>query len=290
VLIYTACTLKRPLIPRSIGLVCISIFLLLTAHTNSSAHEQNSKAPFLINAAFENSTSANSHNAGSISADGTNTGTKINVADTENRKPDWDGVLWDTSIIFGGQIAAVAITYVMPESFSGWSSDQKNAGVKKYGENFTHPVLDKDKFYVNYVLHPYWGATYYIRGRERGLDQTYSFLYSTLLSAMYEFGTECIAERPSIQDLIVTPVFGSLLGAYIFEPWRELIKSKPELSWYDHTILALTDPLGLISLGFEKLFGVKTTIIVNIPTPQIQNRSTAIANNFFGATIQFPLN
>lgn len=250
----------------TVRLVCASL-LLFVAHSNSFAE------------------------TGTTPVDVTDTiEARSNPSDTEGPKPDWDGVLRDAGIIFGGQVAAVAITYALPESFSGWSPEQKNSGVKKYGKNFVSPVLDKDKFYVNYVLHPYWGATYYTRARERGLDQTYSFLYSTLMSAMYEFGTECIAERPSIQDLIVTPVAGSLLGAYIFEPWRNSIKSKPDLRWYDHTLLVITDPLGVISLGVEKIFGVKSTIMVNVPVPQIQSSSTAIARNYFGATIQVPFN
>jgi len=247
-------------------LVCASL-LLLVLHTNSSA--DTGTASVEINDPVE---------------------VPSNPSGAEAPKPDWNGVLRDAGIIFGGQVAAVGITYLLPESFSSWSSEQKKAGVKKYAKNFVSPVLDKDKFYVNYVLHPYWGATYYTRARERGLDQSYSFLYSTLMSAMYEFGTECIAERPSIQDLIVTPVVGSLLGAYIFEPLRNSIKNKPELRWYDHTVLILTDPLGVISLGVEKLFGVRSTILVNVPIPQIQNNSAATAKNYFGATIQLPFN
>ncbi|MDD2365083.1 MAG: DUF3943 domain-containing protein [Desulfuromonadaceae bacterium] len=209
---------------------------------------------------------------------------------SEQRQPDWDGIFRDTGVVVGGQIVAVAITYVMPESFSAWTPEQKKAGFDKYKRNFVNPVMDKDKFYINYILHPYWGATYYIRARERGLNQAYSFAYSALLSAAYEFGVECIAEKPSIQDIFVTPIGGSLLGAYVFEPWRESIKSKPELRWYDHTALVLTDPLGLISLGFEKMFGIKSTIVVNVPIPQLQNRASSIAKNYLGATIQFPFN
>lgn len=208
--------------------------------------------------------------------------------------PDWDGVWRDTGIVFGAQVAAVGITYVMPQSFSSWTPEQKKNAFKKYADNFVSPVLDKDKFYVNYVLHPYWGATYYIRGRERGLDQISSLIYSTALSAMYEFGVECIAEKPSIQDLIITPGLGALLGAYIFEPWRESIKRKQELRWYDHTVLVLTDPLGVLSLGVEKIFGIKSTIMVDYSTPQLQNRSTGSAvaskSNRIGVVLQFPLN
>jgi hypothetical protein len=39
-------------------------------------------------------------------------------------------------------------------------------------------------------------------------------------SLLYEFGIEALFERPSYQDLIVTPVGGLLLGALLFEPIR----------------------------------------------------------------------
>jgi hypothetical protein len=111
---------------------------------------------------------------------------------------------------------------------------------------------------------------------------------------MYEFGVECFFEKPSIQDLIVTPVIGSLLGAFIFEPWRESIKRKQELRWYDHATLAVTDPVGVLSLGIEKMFGMKSTIMVDYSVPQLQQRSagSAVASkgSRIGVVMQFQLN
>lgn len=276
-----------PSLLRIFTLICTTI-LVLTIQTNSSAEELNVDAP--ANAELLNRHITNKDDAYKTSIDESAVfHTELDNSEKEQPKPDWNGIYRDTSIIFGGQIAAVGITYLMPESFSAWTPEQKKAGWDKYKQNFVDPVMDKDKFYINYILHPYWGATYYIRGRERGLNPAYSLAYSALLSAMYEFGTECIAERPSIQDLVVTPLGGSLLGAFIIEPWRESVKSKPELTWYDHTLLVLTDPLGVVSLGFEKLFGIKSTIMVNIPMPQIQNSSVAVTSNYLGAVMQFPL-
>lgn len=210
-----------------------------------------------------------------------------------DRAPDWGGLGRDTGIIAGAQLAAVAITYVMPESFSSWSAEDKKAGWSKYKRNIAHPVMDKDEFYINYILHPYWGATYYTRARERGMDVKYSVAYSFLLSAMYEFGVEAIAEKPSIQDLIVTPLVGSLLGAMI-EPYRDSIKRKVNLAWYDHTALILTDPLGVFSLGLEKMLGIKSTIMVDYSPSKMRNRSTgtALASNgsSLGVVVQFPFN
>jgi|GEM_PF-2366138 len=182
--------------------------------------------------------------------------------------PDWDGIWRDVGILGGAQVGAAAVLFALPESVSKWSSEDKKSTFTDYADNFTKPGFDNDEFYINYVLHPYWGATYYIRGRERGLDQASSFVFSALVSAMYEFGIECFFEKPSVQDLIVTPVVGSLIGAYLFEPWRESIKSKQELRWYDHVALVVTDPIGVLSLGVEKMFGVKTTVTVRYPVPK----------------------
>lgn len=213
---------------------------------------------------------------------------------TDYRKPDWKGIRDDTGILFGAQFVAVGVLYLMPESISSWSGDQKHNSFKKYGNNFVNPVIDKDKFYINYLIHPYWGSTYYTRGRERGLNKASAFVYSTLISSLFEFGVECFYEKPSIQDLIVTPVAGSLLGAYLFEPWRESIKNKQEMQWYDHAVLIATDPVGLLSLGFEKLFGLKPTIMIDYPVPKTQigaAESTGTPNSGrIGIVLKFPLN
>jgi hypothetical protein len=182
----------------------------------------------------------------------------------------------------------------MPQSVSGWTPEQKKNTIKHYSRNFINPVFDKDPFYINYITHPYWGATYYTRGRERGLDKVSSFYYSALMSAMFEFGPECFFEKPSIQDLIVTPVVGSLIGAFIFETWRESIKRKQELGWYDHTALVFTDPLGLLSFGIEKLFGMKSTVMVDYSVSQLHKSTTGSTisskSSRLGLVIQFPLN
>lgn len=207
--------------------------------------------------------------------------------------PDWNGIWRDTGTFFGTQVVAAGILYTMPQSVSGWSPEEKKNSIKKYFDNLGDPVIDKDKLYINYVLHPYWGATYYIRGRERGLDPLSAFGYSALISSMYEFGIECFFEKPSIQDLIVTPVAGSLLGAFLFEPWRDWIKHKQEMRWYDHVALVVTDPLGVLSQGIEKVLGIKSTVMVNYSLPRMQVRSTGTAvaskGSRIGAVVQFSL-
>ena len=122
-------------------------------------------------------------------------------------------------------------------------------------------VWDADDFLINYVLHPYWGGAFYIRGRERGLDRVQAFWFGTLLSCLWEYGVEAMFEPVSIQDMIFTPTLGFLVGEYLFAPIRERIKSKPgELDVWDKLIMLLTDPLGAINVQVDPLFGVKTTL------------------------------
>lgn len=202
-------------------------------------------------------------------------------------QPDWPGVNRDTAYFLGHQFAVIAVLYAAPESISGWDREQKsNYSFDKWRNNVSEPVWDEDRWWINYILHPYWGGAYYIRARERGLDRTQAFLYSALLSGLFEYGAEALAEPVSIQDLIVTPVVGALVGEYLFSPLRERIRAKPgKLVWSDKAILFITDPLGVINAETDRLLGVKTTlqfqrIGMRIPATGMDN---AVAGPWEGA-------
>jgi len=177
-------------------------------------------------------------------------------------QPDWRGVGRDTAYFLGYQFAVIAVLYIAPESISGWDREQKrNYSFEKWRNNVSEPVWDEDKWWINYILHPYWGGTYYIRARERGLDRAQSFWYSALLSTLYEYGAEALAEPVSAQDLVVTPLAGFLVGEYLFSPLRDRIRAKPgKLDWSDKTLLFITDPLGVVNAETDRLLGVKTTL------------------------------
>jgi hypothetical protein len=172
---------------------------------------------------------------------------------------DWSGIKRDTVYFLGYQAAVVAVLYALPDDETRF--DKENAGFNKWRENVTNPVWDRDKAYLNYVLHPYWGATYYIRGRERGLTRWQSFGYSALLSSLYEFGAEALFEPVSYQDLIVTPLIGALLGEFVFSPMRDYIRAKPSgPDRLDQLVLVLTDPMGAVNGLLDQLFGVQTHV------------------------------
>ncbi|WP_177418267.1 DUF3943 domain-containing protein [endosymbiont of Lamellibrachia barhami] len=157
---------------------------------------------------------------------------------------DWDGIKRDAFYFIGYQATAIAVLYVMPESISQWSDEDKsNYSFSKWWDNVTNPIWDGDHWWINYILHPYWGMAYYTRARERGYDEMSSFWASVAFSSMYEFGLEALFEPVSIQDLIFTPVIGSMLGYYV-EGVRTNIKAQRHYSFGDKTLLVLTDPLG----------------------------------------------
>lgn len=176
---------------------------------------------------------------------------------------DWWGLGRDTAFIFGYQVVTIATFYVLPESVSNWSADAKKHLFQRWWDHVQSPHWDSDPWAVNYIGHPYFGSAYYLRARERGFGEFDSFVYAALASAMYEFGAEALFERPSYQDLFVTPVGGALLGLAL-EPVRSWIKLKPEPKWYDQLALAATDPIGMLNGVFERLMGIKSDLRVDL--------------------------
>jgi uncharacterized protein DUF3943 len=177
--------------------------------------------------------------------------------------PDWSGLSRDMAFLMGYQIAAVGVIYVLPESVSKWTSEDKEAGVSKWLDNIQRPRWDSDSWFVNYVGHPYVGAMYYTRARERAFSKTGAFVFSAVASAAYEFGVEALYERPSYQDLIVTPIAGALIGAFVFEPVRVNLLSKSDRRWYEDVTLFATDPLGAINGALERLLGIKSEVRIS---------------------------
>jgi hypothetical protein len=192
------------------------------------------------------------------------------VSQEETPPPPLDlpGIRRDTAYFLGYQAAAIAVILVWPDSEPGVHAEDKE-GFSRWWDNVNNPHWDSDNWFINYVTHPYWGAAYYIRARERGLSRPQSFWYSALLSTIFEYGAEAMIERPSYQDLVLTPVLGSLLGEYVFSPWRAYIRSKPEpLDTYDRVVLVLTDPLDAINGAVGRLLGIESEVAIGPVRPQ----------------------
>jgi hypothetical protein len=75
--------------------------------------------------------------------------------------------------------------------------------------------FDNNMFRTNFLLHPLAGTISYWLARANGLDVYASFASSALSSATFEFLLEWL-EKPSINDLIVTPFGGVAAGEFFF--------------------------------------------------------------------------
>ena len=164
-------------------------------------------------------------------------------------------------------LTAVGVLVVLPQSVSNW--DLEELGKKSLGERWvehvtTKPVWDEDDWVINYIGHPFFGAVYYTMARNDGMDIFESALFSTVMSTFFwEYGYESFAEIPSIQDLIFTPLIGSLLGEgmHILELKLDdnhgIIWGSKGLGSFSYFWL---DPMGNIAGGLSTFLDVSVTM------------------------------
>lgn len=162
---------------------------------------------------------------------------KINIYDmpyslTANY-PDYHRLWVNTGVLFGGGMLALGVLQVLPEDATSWNKKEITEVplFERWWRNVHRgPVIDKDDYIFNYVLHPYAGAAYYMGARSLGFNALYSFLYSAGISTFFwEYGIEAFMEIPSLQDLIITPVVGSLIGEGFYVLKRHIVANGYEL-------------------------------------------------------------
>ncbi len=133
------------------------------------------------------------------------------------------------SVYLAGMGAAVMGTMiVMPPSVSKWNTVDRAAFVGAMPSEWSGhvsqgPIVDVDEWAVNYIGHPISGSFYYQIARHDGFGVLGSTLYSALMSTFFwEYGIEAFAEIPSVQDIVVTPLGGALLGEAFFQAEQAL--------------------------------------------------------------------
>ncbi len=174
---------------------------------------------------------------------------------------------------------AMGILWLMPESVTKWNKDEirnSDRGIfNQYADNVRRgPVVDKDDWAVNYIGHPLSGAAYYMVARTNGLSKWQSFGYSVVMSTFFwEYGIEALAEIPSIQDLILTPTIGALIGEAAYN-MEQTIKANDGKLWGSEragrVALVVLNPMGSISDGINKALGSK--VIQNAEAEVVTSR------------------
>jgi hypothetical protein len=138
---------------------------------------------------------------------------------------------------------------------------------ERYAKNVSKPPRwDHDRLEINFYGHPAWGAETYLLSRNQGFDWFVSFLFSAGASVLWEYGFEAFAERPSFQDLILTPVLGSVLGEVRYRLKEHLLfMNRFDPSWFSDLLIVLLDPVNaLVRLFKSPLFPPRSDLNVRV--------------------------
>lgn len=141
---------------------------------------------------------------------------------------DWRRLWVNTGVLSGAFVGTLLVLECLPEDATTWNRAELQD--VPLGERWCNhvfkkgPEWDHDCFIFNYVLHPYAGAVYFMSARSVGFNFWQSALYGTLISHVgWEFGIEAFMERPSYQDLLITPIVGSAIGECFYKLKRHLV-------------------------------------------------------------------
>lgn len=178
--------------------------------------------------------------------------------------PKYEKIVTDLAYLQVLAIGTIGVIALLPESISQWSEEDKalrdtQTLLKKHADHLEEaPKMDNDNFAINYIGHPVSGSYFYIWGRQSGLSRTESFVLTTLMSTFYwEYGWEAFAEVPSTQDLLITPILGSLLGEVTNHLYNEIVYQENKV--YDSLFLGslskiLLNPIGQTNEYLREVF------------------------------------
>lgn len=148
---------------------------------------------------------------------------------TEN-VPDWKRLWINTGALTTAYVGTLVVLECLPEGSTNWNraTIQSTPWYRRWYQHVIEqgPEWDGDDQIFNYVLHPYAGAVYFMAARSNGFNFYRSLLYSALVSTVgWEFGIEATMERPSIQDIFITPLVGSAVGELFYKLKRHIVSN-----------------------------------------------------------------
>lgn len=172
--------------------------------------------------------------------------------------PQWNRLWLNTGILVSAGVTTMLILESLPADATAWNKAE-NKKINMFRRWWLHvhkgPVWDKDNAIFNYVLHPYAGAAYYMGARSNGFNMWGSFLYSFCISTFFwEYGFEAFNETPSVQDLIITPAVGALLGESFYLAKRHIVNNGYHLfgsKVLGYAVAFLLDPLNEVTGYFR---------------------------------------
>lgn len=195
---------------------------------------------------------------------------------------DWHRMWINTAVLSGAFLGTLFVLQCLPEDATSWNraSIQNTKFYTRWYRNIfvKNPEIDHDNPIFNYILHPYAGAAYYMAARSCGFSFWGSLLYSTLISTVgWEFGVEACMERPSYQDIVITPVIGSLLGELFYKCKRHIVEHDYTL-WgsrvLGNVVVFLVDPVNEVVNLFRGSYERKAHLGTDNPSVRSDGRSS----------------
>jgi len=155
-----------------------------------------------------------------------------------------------SGLVIAAEMVSFGALYSSPETFSKWDPKKLHDFKLHYKEAFTMPpIIDHDYWYINYLGHPYQGAYTYNALRSQGANILQSSLFTVGHSTFWEYVIEGSEERPSIQDLIVTPLGGIILGELCHAATVKM--STNGFKWYEIAFVCVFNPMYALNNGFK---------------------------------------
>lgn len=164
---------------------------------------------------------------------------------------DWKRMWTNTAVLSGAFVGTLLVLECLPPDATAWNRAEIR-NVPLFRRWYNHvikagPEWDHDNPIFNYILHPYAGAAYFMSARSTGFNFWQSMLYSASISTIgWEFGIEAFMERPSIQDLFITPGIGSLIGEGFYRIKRSIVANDYTLAgsrFLGNIVVFLVDPV-----------------------------------------------
>jgi len=155
--------------------------------------------------------------------------------------------------IGGAELFGITVLMLSPKEVTGWSPDWTQDAWRNMKRSLSAPpVWDNDDWQLNYIGHPVAGSYYYNSLRSQNASIFHSFLFATAQSFIWEYFIEATAEKPSTQDLIVTPIAGAILGESTHLLTMNMRRNG--FNFFEKVFVLIFNPLFVMNNGFGPRF------------------------------------
>jgi len=155
--------------------------------------------------------------------------------------------------IGGAELFGITVLMLSPKEVTGWSPDWTQDAWRNMKRSLTMlPVWDDDDWQINYVGHPIAGSWYYNSLRSQNASIFHSFLFATAQSFIWEYFIEATAEKPSTQDLFVTPIVGAILGESTHRLTINMRRNG--FNFFEKVFVVVFNPMFVLNNGFGPRF------------------------------------